>query len=149
MVTWNQFVQVFVTEYSGESNRHRLFAEFERYNRRFQAEITSSYAQWIGGSFVSKHHNPRDIDFVTILDASIYEANADIINEQFSSKVLKAGKGLDAYFLTKFAPNHPKYIIYRSDSLYWENLFSKTRRNRAKKQFARGFIEIRYDNYQL
>ena len=111
LVPWNQFVQVFVTDYPGESNRHRLFAEFEHYSRRFQAEITNSYAQWIGGSFISKRYNPRDIDFVTILDASIYEANADIINEQFSSKVLKAEKGLDAYFLTKFAPDHPKCTV--------------------------------------
>lgn len=144
-----EFEEVFVNSFNEPTTRTKLYEYFTMYNDEFQLEITDSYAQWIGGSFVTTKENPIDLDFVNIIDADVYFKNEKIINSKFRSRALKLEKGLDAYFLTNYNKGDSKYAIFHSDSLYWYNLFTKTKKDRRSRQFRKGFIELIYNNYQL
>ncbi len=148
-ITLEVFKETFVQAFEDESPRHKLYANYTRFVEDFTQLVTPSFAQWIGGSFVTTSKNPRDIDLVTILDGPVFLHHERLINQKFRMRAAKLEYGLDSYMLPRYNEGEDKYAIYRGDSLYWDNLFSNTRQNRAKKRFSRGYIELIFNDYNL
>ena len=102
------------------------------------------FYQWIDGSFVSNKQNPKDIDFITILDHQDYDNNK-LLEKDFASFAGRKRCKVDTYIVSNYPENHKKYVFSKSDLLYWRNLFGKTRVNRAKKQFEKGIIQLNFN----
>ena len=118
--------------------------QYLTYINDFKRDVTPNFIQWINGSFVSRKENPKDIDFLTIIDFQIYEAKAKLIDNQFRNPIAKAKYILDAYTLKSYPLGHKNHYITECDLLYWENWFGRTKMNRAKKKFSKGFIQIQF-----
>ena len=43
---------------------------------------------------------------------------------------------------------HEQYFVTEYDLVYWRGLFTETKRNRAKKKFPKGFIEIKFGKFK-
>lgn len=78
-----EFRTQFVDPFDKSSNRHELFEQYERYTLDFQKQVTSKFIHYINGSFVTKKYNPKDIDFVNLLDYRIFESKESVIRSQF------------------------------------------------------------------
>lgn len=88
--------------------------------------------------------NPKDIDFVTLISHDIYQEKRKLIDDKYR---LRGGKELfevDAYTIETYPESHKKFGISKIDLVYWDNWFSKTKRNRQGKSFPKGYIEITY-----
>ena len=107
--------------------------------------MTSDFIQWVDGSFVSNKENPNDIDFVNLIDFDIYKKNEQIIESKFRKYGAKNHyKRIDAYAVKVYPEGHSKETITNFDLVYWQNWFTKTKKNRMKRNFPKGFIELRF-----
>ena len=142
------FRKVFVEDFGDNEKRNLLYQNLLNYTGNFQKQITPNFAQWIGGSFVSKTSNPRDLDLVTVINYKDFDSHAKKLDQYFRGWGAKERFGVDAYLLIRHPEGSKKHAIYQGDSLYWISLFTKAKKNRAKKSFSRGFVEIIYNNFQ-
>lgn len=141
-----EFKTFFVDAFDENSTRHEIFENYEKYTRDFSEKITSNFTQLINGSFVSNKKNPNDIDLVNLVDYEIAEEKEEIIRNEFlNAKVLK-NYGIDAYLVIIYPKNHKRHSWTISDLLYWEHWFSKSKMNKSKKYFPKGYIEINFSN---
>jgi len=144
-ISYENFQEVFVASFDGSSSRHGIFKNYENYLQELQEILNHDFYQWINGSFVSNKGYPRDIDLVTIIDYRDYENQKENIERKFASRKARDIFKVDAYIVSQYPKKHPKYAFYQSDLAYWRNLFGKTRVNRAKKQFEKGFVQINFN----
>lgn len=91
---------------------------------------------------MSNKANPNDIDFVTLIDWKIFEAKESEIINGFRLKGAKENYNVDAYSVKIYPDNHSKYVLTKSDLAYWYNWFTRTKKNRKRQTFAKGFLEI-------
>jgi hypothetical protein len=127
------FKQVFVNGFPNSVSRTDIFDEYEHYLLRIQQIINGPFYQWVDGSFTSQKLNPRDIDVVTFVDATIFDANENLL------KGCKLHQYVDAYFVRTFPKEHPKRFFYESDHLRWYHLFSRSRDKKSK-----GIIQLQF-----
>ncbi|MCH8317379.1 MAG: hypothetical protein IIA88_02590 [Bacteroidetes bacterium] len=139
-----EFQKYFVQEFRNSITREIIFDDYLTYINDFKKDVTPNFIQWINGSFVTGKENPKDIDFLTIIDFQIYEAKAKLMDNQFRNPIAKAKYKLDAYTLKSYPLDHKNRFITEYDLLYWENWFGTTKMNRAKKKFSKGFIQIQF-----
>ncbi len=141
--TFEELQLNFVEPFDLESTRYQLLKNLEKYNQEL-LELLEGHpiTQWINGSFVSTKKNPKDIDLVTLLDYSIVETKENKLKKFTREHSLDHYK-IDAYIVKLYPLDHPYYNRTKSDLLYWENWFSKTRLNRRKQRFPKGFLELR------
>ena len=140
-----EFYRFFVENYSTVSTRHKLYKSFQVYVENLLPLVSNGCSIWIDGSFISKKENPRDIDLVSIIDYSDYDLNKSVFETKFDPSNVRKEIGVDGYLIRKFPKNHPKYFITELDSVYWRNLFGKTKVNRSKKQFPKGIIQLNFE----
>ena len=88
--------------------------------------------------------NPKDIDFVTLINHNIYKEKRTLIDSKFRLKRAKENYNVDAYTIEIYPEGHSKHSISKIDLVYWDNWFSKTKKNWAKKTFPKGYIEINF-----
>jgi hypothetical protein len=90
--------------------------------------------QYLDGSFVTNKFLPRDLDLVTFIDYRDFEAH-----ENELKTLLERNKklNLDCYFEKLYPEGHKHFFRFQSDLLYWEALFSQT-----KKKKRKGFLKI-------
>lgn len=139
-----EFEDFFIQPFPKNSTRHIIFQNYLRFIADFRKEVTDSFSQWINGSFVTDKLNPNDIDFVSIIDADIFERNEELIEAKFRLKGAKSIYQVDAYTVKKYPEGHKKQLISKHELVYWNNWFSETKKNRMKKKFPKGFIEINF-----
>lgn len=145
VLTLNEFKEIFVNSFDEDSSRHEIFENYTRYIEAFRAEITPNFKHWINGSFVTNRINPKDIDLVNLIDFEIAKEKYEFIKEKYiNQQSLKTYK-IDAYLVKIYPETHKEYIKTHSDLLYWEHWFGNTPKNRVKKRFPKGFIEISFD----
>ncbi len=141
-----QFRSTFVDSLSSLT-RTSLYQQLSDYTAAFSAEVVSDFAQWIGGSFTTAKRHPRDIDLLTILWRSDFEAHHRLIEREFTrNSALYAG--VDAYFLPVPATGRDAAPLYRLDRLYWEHQFGYTRRDRRGRRHPRGYIEFIHNDFR-
>lgn len=136
------FQSVFVDSFEEESTRHKIFTDYLRYLDDFQREITTDFVQWINGSFVTRKSNPGDLDLVTIIDHKVFQEKEQLIEDCYRLLGAKQSYGIDAYTVRRYPQDHPKHTIFRNELVYWNHWFSHSKKNRAKKTFEKGFIEL-------
>lgn len=134
----------FVEAFDQNLKRSILFDNYLKYMEELLPLLSYDFQQWVDGSFVSNKKKPRDIDFVNILDYRDCENNEQILSEKFASFEGRKRYSVDAYIVKNYPKESQYYILTKSDLLYWENLFGKTKLNRARKQYQKGFIQINY-----
>jgi hypothetical protein len=123
--------------------RRELFNNYIRYTNELKSRCGSvELTQWIDGSFVTKKPGPGDIDLVTFIDFSIAERLDDDLKD-FKYPLSEIIFGVDAYLIKRYPPIHPMHRLYISDTAYWMDHFSKTRRNRIGNKLRKGFLEIK------
>lgn len=133
-----------VVPFEEDSTRIKLYEGFLKYNEELKAVLQSQkYLQWIDGSFVSTKLNPKDIDLVNLIDHQFVDKHESEL-KQFLGKEGKENYGIDGYIIRIYPIGHPKYVRTQSDLVYWENWFSKSRLNRRKQRFPKGFIELEF-----
>ncbi len=146
-IEFEEFKASFVESFEVSSTRQKIFSSYLEFLSRFEEEITPNFIQWIDGSFVTNKENPKDIDFVTLIDFDIFEKNEELIESKFRLRGAKANfGGLDAYALKVYPENHERKNITEYDKVYWKNWFSETKKNRLKKKYPKGFLEIKFGN---
>jgi len=138
------FEEYFINEFPLASTRKAIFQSYLKFINDFEEEITSEFTQWIDGSFVTQKENPRDIDFVTLIDHEIYKDKRNQIDDRFRLRKAKKIYQVDAYTVEIYPEGHSNYSISKIDLVYWDNWFSKTKKNWAKKTFPKGYIEINF-----
>jgi hypothetical protein len=133
----------FVDNFPESETRKDLFDNYLRYLDAFVKEITPNFTQWINGSFVTQKENPKDIDFVTFVDADLYSQKEKLIEKYWTTETYDIG--LDAYFLNIYsidAIEYSQYIIYREE---WLARFKRTRKNDFGNHLKKGFLEIKHN----
>ncbi len=136
------FEDFFVKNFQNSLTRAKIFENYLRFIQDFQSEVTPNFTHWINGSFVTRKINPNDIDFVTLIDASIYEQKKALIEAKFKLLAAKAVYQVDAYTVNVFPQEDTRHNITKSELAYWQHWFSKTKKNRNRENFPKGFIEI-------
>ncbi len=82
-----------------------------------------------------------------MIDFNIHEENEKLIESKFRKKSARKIYGdIDSYFVKIFPKDHKKYFVGEFDLVYWRNWFSETKKNRFKKKFPKGFLEIKFGN---
>ena len=115
------------------------------YLKDFKNEVTDNFVQWIDGSYVTQKVNPRDIDFVNLIDHKVYTEKRELIDNKF--RLLKAREiyEVDAYTVECYPKDKSEYEYKtKADLIYWDNFFGKTRKNRAGRKQPKGYIEIKF-----
>jgi len=148
-IDFETFEEIFIKSFEDETTRLQLLENYRKYLVDFSEQITNQFTQWIDGSFVSTKRNPRDIDFVTIVDHKVFEERADLIDSRFRLKGGKETYEVDAYTVRKYPEEHSQYKIYEGELVYWDHLFSWTKKNRMKKKYRKGYIEIQFDKFKI
>ncbi len=143
-LTLEEFEDYFVNQFEEDSSRHVIFERYKNYLNDFQKEVTTNFIQWINGSFVTTKKNPRDIDFVNLIDYEIFAAKESLIYRKFIYPNAKSNYQVDAYGVRVYPKAHSFYEASRGDLLYWEDWFGFTKLNRAKKRLPKGYIEIEF-----
>jgi len=139
------FEHFFINQFDKKSTRRNIFKNYKNYVDDFQREITPDFNQWIDGSFVTKKANPNDIDFITLIDHEIYRQKRSVIDAKFRLKNAKEYYSVDAYTVEIYHEEHRKNGISKIDLVYWDNWFSKTKMNWAKKTFPKGYIILNFE----
>ncbi len=138
------FEEFFINNFNTKSTRKGIFQSYLKFINDFKEEITSDFTQWIDGSFVTQKTNPRDIDFVTLIEHEVYKEKRSEIDDKFRLSRANEIYNVDAYTIEIYPEGHGKHSISKIDLVYWDNWFSKTKKNWAKKTFSKGYIEIRF-----
>ena len=144
-ISISEFKDIFVDTYAEESSRHEIFDNLIKYIEELKNELKSNFSIWINGSFVTNKFNPKDIDIVSLIDDDIYNSKSEVLQTKFLNKKAIEIYKIDAYIIRFLPKDHKEYSISLSDLLYWEHWFSYSKKNRAKKRFPKGFIEIKID----
>lgn len=143
-VNIDEFEAFFVKQFDLTSTRSEIFKNYLKFLEDFNAEITTQFTQWINGSFVTQKENPKDIDFVTLIEHDIYKQKRELIDKRFRLRKAKEIYQVDAYTVEIYPKNHKRHNISMIDLVYWDNWFTKTKKNWAKKNFPKGYIEINF-----
>jgi hypothetical protein len=128
----------FREQFGNSPKRNALLEAFMEYLGKFKEEVSKDFFQLVNGSFVTQKRNPRDIDVVTFLDYQTFEQKETVLSK-FRGK--SEFKGVDAYIEKVYPIDHPYFIRYQTDLLYWDNLFTKNRAGQKK-----GYIKLTFGN---
>ena len=137
------FKALFVDAHASDSTRHTIFNNFNTYTCEMKKTLQCPLKIWIDGSFVTKKTNPKDIDIVTLLPYIQIEKHQKILEDKFLNRQLLKMIRVDAYIIRIYPENHQTHYKTSADLIYWEHWFSKSRKNRAGKRFAKGYVELK------
>jgi hypothetical protein len=142
-ITLVEFQSFFVEGLEDRAHRLRLFENYLRYLEALKAVVNQSFVQWVDGSFVTKKQWPGDIDVVNFIDFQIVAQNEQALRLLSRTPAFEMFQ-VDANIVKVYPDGHPKAVITKSDSLYWEHQFGYTSKNRSGKRFQKGFIKIAF-----
>ena len=138
------FKENFVTSFGEDSTRHLIFETYEKFIQNFNEKISGDFRHWINGSFVSNKKNPKDIDFVNLVDYQIVETKEVLIKREFIKNAISKNQLLDAYLLILYPKSHKLRGWTNSDLLYWNDWFTNSKMNKQRKRSPKGYIEINF-----
>lgn len=139
------FKKTFVSSFPPESTRHELYVGYLHFLKDFKEQITPSFTQWIGGSFVTKKKAPNDIDFVTLIDLGTYQEKEKLIDSCFRGEAATEKYGVDAFTLRIYPDQHPKFALTNGDMAYWYDFWTSTRKDRFGQRHRKGFLELKFE----
>lgn len=138
------FEQYFVNEFESKT-RKQIFGNFKTFYDEIKRITNANYlVQWINGSFVTKKNNPKDIDFVTFIEESVFLKHQAEINDFLNQNNWYA-LGIDAYFVIVRTEGTKYFFRYESDKMYWFHQFTKVKSvSKRDKTRKKGFVELNY-----
>lgn len=140
----DSFKENLVDGITNSKTRQKLYEGYLKYNEDLKLLLKGQqYTQWVDGSFVSNKINPKDVDLVNLIDHELVD-KFEIELNQFIKFNSKDRYGVDGYILRIYPQGHPKYVRTQSDLVYWETWFSKSKINRRKQRFPKGFLELKF-----
>jgi len=138
------FKSTFLDSFDEDSTRHDLYDRHLDYIENFRDKVTGNFTQWINGSFVTNKKNPNDIDFVSLVDFSVAIEREDIIRREFIRNDALKRYGLDAYLLIVYPEDHKLRNHTKLDILYWNDWFTKSRKDKRGKRYPKGYVELEF-----
>jgi len=126
----------FIDSFPNSETRFSLGKTYEQFSNDIQQLELKEFFQFLNGSFVTQKLNPRDIDVVSFIDFQMYEAQEKRFKEL---KVHYKDLNIDCYFVKKYPEKHKYFIRYRTDMLYWNDLFTKSRKRQHK-----GYLKLKF-----
>ncbi len=139
-ITLDEFQQVFVESFPESETRQPLFDNYLDWIFDFQRDISPDFTQWVNGSFVTQKLNPKDIDFVTFVEGSVFESKQNEMDRFWSFS--NEDKGLDAYLLAEFEEGHPDFLEFVRFKSVWVKRYSNGSKNDNLRTIQKGFIQI-------
>jgi len=122
------------------AQRQQLYDNYIQYSNDLKKACGGiELTQWVDGSFVTKKNIPNDIDVVTFIDFNI---SCDLSKFVYPESIEKYN--VDGYIVIVYPRKHPKIALYMGDWGYWMDRFDKTRRNRARNRYPKGFLEVTF-----
>ncbi|MGB3851643.1 MAG: hypothetical protein WA958_16865 [Tunicatimonas sp.] len=126
----------FVEAFPLSTTRPTLWRNYQQYISDFSREVTTSFTQWLDGSFFTQTINPKDIDLVTFVDTQIFR-DKKVLLEKYWSFSLEDQK-IDAYLVEVHSSESDQYTtITENFRRAWQNRFGRDREGHSK-----GFIQI-------
>ena len=139
-----EFKQVFVDEILFSSTRLSNFNNYIKYSDALKKMLNGQpILQWINGSFVTQIIEPKDIDMVSFIDYEICQQLGTALEDFGAYKSVNV-YGVDAYIVPVYPEKHIQHFYYKSDWAYWNDKFTKTRRDRSGNRNNKGYLEIIY-----
>lgn len=147
-VSLQEFATYFVENLEDKEHRRELWLNYVRYLEDLQKIINVPFYQWVGGSFVTQKRFPKDIDIVNFVDFRLVEANRKLL-KSLSYPISEKVYSMDAYFVELYPQSHKYYIRTQTDILFWKQFFQRTKPNRRRKYFPKGFVKIEFKNERV
>lgn len=138
-LTLTELHDYFVTS----SRRQLLFDGFVNYLNEMRTICQTPLTYWINGSFVTKKVNPGDVDFCVFIDYSLFITHEEQL-VKFGCQNKEQLGAIDAFIIHRYPLDDPKLKITEADSKYWMAQWTKTRPNKNRKSYPKGFIELIY-----
>ncbi|HEV7348860.1 DUF6932 family protein [Telluribacter sp.] len=133
-LNWTESKDTLIGSLGGTLTREELLINYFALVEYLQLEITPHFVQFVNGSFTTAKAHPNDIDVVIFIDYQTFERhNATIQSCKSRFHLLH----LDCYFEKVYPPDHEYFIRYRTNQLYWNDLFTKNRKRQKK-----GYLKI-------
>lgn len=138
VVNWSEGKAAIESTLGGTSTRKTLLENYVALIEYIQLEITPHFVQFVNGSFTTLKAHPNDIDLVTFIDYQTFDKHSASIQYCKSHFHLLH---LDCYFEKVYPPDHEYFIRYRTNQLYWNDLFTKNRKRQKK-----GYLKIIFEH---
>lgn len=135
------FQTYFVGNMENTEHRKKLFDAYLKYTTDLSKIVSNLFYQWINGSYVTQKHTPRDIDLVSFIDYRQVK-NKETELKNFLYPLSKEIYNVDAYIVKTYPQDDKNQIFSKSDTLYWQHHFQKTRPNKKGEKRYKGFIKI-------
>ena len=147
LTTTEVLLNELVMPFGDNSNRNELYQGWLRYNADLGDCLgTSSFTQWVDGSFVSLKPRPNDIDVVTLYDGlRLQQLSSEL--EPFKKRMAKARYGVDGHFLPLYSAEHRLSVRTTSDLVYWKHAFGTLPKSRNRKSLSKGYLIINFDDH--
>jgi hypothetical protein len=84
------------------------------------------------------------MDILVLIDYLIWQEKEDVFRE-LKREYGNTQPPLDVYHLLVYPENHPNYHLMKINKSEWLHLFTRTRPNRRRKVFRKGFMIINYE----
>jgi hypothetical protein len=115
VISMEEFEAFFVKAFPNNEKRKVLFSSYMDYVKAFQNEVSPNFRQWLDGSFLTRKTEPRDLDFVTLLDFEVAKEKGELLRNKFLNQASEGFFGLDAYLVEVFPESHRNHFTTKSD----------------------------------
>ncbi len=136
--TLEEVERFFVAAFPASNTRKQLFDHYKLYTEALKVEIDAPFFQYLNGSFVTKKLNPNDIDLVTFINYEILKSKESIWKKFKDGNLFP---GIDGYLERVYPENHPYFVRFQTDLLYWNDLFTKSYARQPK-----GYLKIIFNH---
>jgi len=104
--------------------------------------LSTSFFQWVNGSFTTNKPFPGDIDVVSFIEYDRFVSKLSQI-EHFHS-VAKNLYNTDAHFATVCKWNHRFHNRSEQDHAYWKDVFGFSRPDENGVRHPKGILKIQF-----
>lgn len=143
-ISHEQMEGLFRKDFPGEDRRQLLWENYRRWLHEFRMKISQEAEIWIDGSYVTKREIPDDMDILVLIDYLVWQEKEDVFRE-LKREYGNTQPPLDIYHLLVYPENHPNDHLMNINKSEWLHLFTRTRPNRRRKVFKKGFMIINYE----
>jgi hypothetical protein len=145
VLTVEEVEELFVHGCGDEVARSKIFRRWVLHTNVLRSVVPISH-QWIDGSFVTDKQVPGDIDVVSFVSGSDYDALTsgprDFMKELVSGGETRKTWGVDSYMVATYAPGSPLSGASGRLTSYWQGMWESVRDDSSKRK---GFVEVRYE----
>lgn len=152
----------FVDEFPDSKSRNNRFDGYVNYSKNICNNVSCSRRQLVNGSFTTGKTDPRDVDFVFVINCRDMtpEERSFIHIEKIKLRKQKRHRehmkkfvddGLmsindlpccDCFFLYKREKDDKKYGDYLKDKNFWLGWFGNTRKGKNGKKIRKGILNL-------